>query len=74
MDWATVEFPSLEAVVKVDADSAPGLVESLSVYGLPTLLVFKGGEAVEGSKREGAITKKGLTEYLGKHGVPQREA
>jgi proteasome assembly chaperone (PAC2) family protein len=40
------------------------------VYGLPCLIVFKDGKAVEESHHEGAVTKKALVEYLAKHGVP----
>jgi hypothetical protein len=37
------------------------------VYGLPTLIVFKGGQEVEGSKSEGAVTKAMLAAYIKKH-------
>ena len=40
------------------------------VYGLPCLIVFKDGKAIEESHHEGAVTKKALVEYLAKHGVP----
>jgi thioredoxin 1 len=39
-------------------------MEQYRVYGLPCLLVFKDGELVAGSLREGAITKKGLASYI----------
>lgn len=60
--------PSLK-VVKVNADPAPGLVEKYKVYGLPTLIIFKGGEPVPGSQREGAINKAKLLDYLASHGL-----
>jgi thioredoxin 1 len=41
----------------------------LQVYGLPTLILFKDGKQVEGSQREGAVTKAMLQAYLTKHGV-----
>jgi hypothetical protein len=37
------------------------------VYGLPTLMVFKDGQLVEGSQREGAISKALLVKYLEQH-------
>lgn len=37
---------------------------STQVYGLPTLLLFKNGAPVEGSKREGAVSKPALLKYL----------
>lgn len=41
----------------------------IQVYGLPALIVFKNGEMIAGSKREGAISQKMLADYLAKHGV-----
>lgn len=32
-------------------------------------MLFKDGRVVEGSKHEGAITKKGLGEWLAKYGI-----
>lgn len=37
------------------------------VYGLPTLILFKDGQEVPNSKREGAVTKALLQDYLAKH-------
>jgi thioredoxin 1 len=37
------------------------------VYGLPTLMMFKDGKQVEGSKTEGAVTKAKLTAYIQKY-------
>jgi thioredoxin 1 len=54
-------------VVKVEADGNPALLERYKVYGLPCLIVFKDGEEVEGSHREGAISRKVLPEYIEKH-------
>ncbi len=42
-------------VVKIETDPNPALVEKYAVYGLPTVMVFKGGQALEGSKKEGAF-------------------
>lgn len=43
--------------------------EAMQVYGLPTLVLFNGGEAVEGSKREGALAQKGVMKWLESNGV-----
>ncbi|KAL2518606.1 Thioredoxin X [Abeliophyllum distichum] len=51
-------------VVKVDHDSNPRLIEEYKVYGLPTLILFKNGQEVPNSRREGAITKTKLKEYV----------
>lgn len=63
------EYAGNLKVVKVNADPCPALMERYKVYGLPCLVLIKGGEEIEGSHREGAITKKGLAEYLAKHGI-----
>ena len=44
-------------------------VEKYEVYGLPTLILFKDGEKVEGSHLEGAINKDKLGIHLTKFGI-----
>ena len=39
------------------------------MYGLPTLLLFRNGEEIEGSHWEGAINKAKIVTWLEKHGV-----
>ena len=39
-------------------------MEEYNVYGLQTLILFKDGKQIEGSKNEGAVTKDGLKSYL----------
>uniref|UniRef100_K7LLZ8 Thioredoxin domain-containing protein n=1 Tax=Glycine max TaxID=3847 RepID=K7LLZ8_SOYBN len=57
--------PSLRlTVVKIDHDANPQLIEEYKVYGLPTLILFKNGQEVPESRREGAITKLKLKEYV----------
>lgn len=41
------------------------------VYGLPTLMIFKDGQEVPGTKTEGAVTKAMLVKYLKKHAVTE---
>lgn len=50
--------------MKIDHDSNPKLIEKYKVYGLPTLILFKDGKEVPNSRREGAITKIKLKEYV----------
>jgi len=65
MVWADSEFEGKLKVVKVDCTNEnKGLMEEYNVYGLPCLIVVKDGKVVDGSHREGAITKKGLAEYI----------
>ncbi|KZV49368.1 hypothetical protein F511_10908 [Dorcoceras hygrometricum] len=61
------EYQEKLVVVKVDHDLNPQLIEKYKVYGLPTLIVFQDGQEVPGSRKEGAITKAKLKEYVDKH-------
>lgn len=58
------EYKERLTVVKIDHDANPKLIEEYKVYGLPSLILFKDGEEVPESRREGAITKVKLKEYL----------
>ena len=55
-------------MVKIDCTNGnKNLMEKYKVYGLPCIMVFKNGEMVPESFHEGAITKKGLEEYISVH-------
>ena len=58
------EYEDRLTVVKIDHDANPQLIEEYKVYGLPTLILFKNGQEVPESRREGAITKLKLKEYV----------
>lgn len=62
--WNFQEYKGRLKVVKIDHDGNPELISEYKVYGLPTLIIFKNGQEVPESKREGAITKVKLKEYL----------
>jgi len=64
IDWASQDYKGKLKVFKIDHDANPQLVEKYKVYGLPTLILFKDGQEVSGSRREGAITKDKLKVYL----------
>lgn len=55
---------------QIDLDQNAELGKRYAVYGLPTVLAFRGGELVPGSKREGALSKAKLAEHLVSVGVP----
>lgn len=74
MAWAEKEYGCGLKVVKVEADANQDLITRFKVYGLPCLILFSGGAEMEGSHREGAITKAGLVQYLDKHGVAKVKA
>ncbi|CAL5430168.1 unnamed protein product [Camellia sinensis] len=64
IEWVSQEYKEKLMVVKIDHDSNPRLIEEFKVYGLPTLIFFKNGHEVPESRREGAITKAKLKEYV----------
>ncbi|KAK9906199.1 hypothetical protein M0R45_002743 [Rubus argutus] len=64
MEWVAQEYKDRLAVVKIDHDANPRLIEEYKVYGLPALILFKNGQEVPESRREGAITKAKLKEYV----------
>eukprot|EP00262_Sarcandra_glabra_P001581 TRINITY_DN11715_c0_g1_i1.p1 TRINITY_DN11715_c0_g1~~TRINITY_DN11715_c0_g1_i1.p1 ORF type:complete len:190 (+),score=13.31 TRINITY_DN11715_c0_g1_i1:188-757(+) len=64
IDWASQEYKERLKIVKIDHDSNPRLIEEYKVYGLPALILFKNGQEVPESRREGAMTKVKLKEYL----------
>ncbi|KAI9085028.1 hypothetical protein K1719_033020 [Acacia pycnantha] len=64
MEWVAQEYGDRLTVVKIDHDANPKLIEEFKVYGLPTLILFKNGQEVPESRREGAIAKMKLKEHL----------
>ena len=52
-------------LVKVDVDQSPELTERFGVMGVPTLILFKGGQPVE--RNTGYIPKNKIIERYGKH-------
>ncbi|BBG92738.1 thioredoxin X [Prunus dulcis] len=64
MEWVAQEYRDRLTVVKIDHDANPKLIEEYKVYGLPALILFTNGQEVPESRREGAITKVKLKEYV----------
>lgn len=56
MDVVDGKYEGKLKVVKVETDPNPKLVEKYKVYGLPTLIMFRNGEVMEGGRYEGAIS------------------
>ncbi|GMH32917.1 hypothetical protein BSKO_00751 [Bryopsis sp. KO-2023] len=69
VEWAEQEYQDVLKVVKIETDGNPDLIEKYKIHGLPTIMLFKDGELVKGSRHEGAITRKLLYTYLEKRGV-----
>ncbi|NLE64580.1 MAG: thioredoxin [Elusimicrobia bacterium] len=60
-----VEMAGKAKVCKVNVDEAPGLAAQFNVMSIPTLLIFKNGEAVD--QMLGALPKTKLLEKLKAH-------
>ncbi|KAI3787341.1 hypothetical protein L1987_41744 [Smallanthus sonchifolius] len=58
------EYEEKLLIVKIDHDSNPKLIEEYKVYGLPALIMFKDGQEIPESRKEGAITKTKLKDYI----------
>lgn len=58
------EYEGRLKIVKIDHDANPEIIQKYKVYGLPALILFKNGEEVPGSRREGAINKIKFKDYI----------
>lgn len=58
------EYEDKLTIVKVDHDLNPQVIQEYKVYGLPALILFKNGKEIPESRREGAISKAKLKEYI----------
>ena len=56
------EYGDRLKVCKVDVDANPDLPGKFGIRGIPTLIVFKGGNAVE--TKGGALSKTQLAEFV----------
>ncbi|CAN8288384.1 unnamed protein product [Cochlearia groenlandica] len=64
MESLSQEYSDRLTIVKIDHDANPKLIAEFKVYGLPHFILFKDGKEVPGSRREGAITKAKLKDYI----------
>lgn len=65
MDWAAGEYAGRLKVVKLEADPNPASRDQLGIQGLPTLLIFKGGQEL--ARHEGAMAQSQLKAFLDSH-------
>ncbi len=65
VDAVASEFVGKAKVGKLDVDSNQGVAARFQVRGIPTLLVFKGGQVVD--QVVGAVPKEKLAEMLQSH-------
>jgi thioredoxin 1 len=65
MDWAASTYGERLRVGKLEADSNPAIRDSYKIQGLPTLILFRGGEEI--ARHEGAMAKPQLQAFLDAH-------
>jgi len=62
LEEIATEYAGRLKVCKVDVDANPGTPEKFGIRGIPTLIVFKGGNAVD--TKVGALSKTQLAEFV----------
>ena len=62
LDEIAGDYAGKLKVCKVDVDSNAGIPEKFGIRGIPTLIVFKDGNAVE--TKVGALSKTQLSEFI----------
>ena len=62
MDWAAESYGDRLTVGKLEVDGNPGIRDSYQVQGIPTLMLFRGGQVI--ARHEGAIAKPQLQAFL----------
>jgi thioredoxin 1 len=62
LDEVAANYEGKIKVVKLDVDSNKGAAQKYGVRGIPTLMIFKGGEAQ--ATKVGALSKTQLEEFV----------
>ncbi|MHB2017660.1 MAG: thioredoxin [Candidatus Xenobia bacterium] len=52
-------------VFKLDTDESPEIATEYGIMGVPTLIIFKGGEPVD--KKVGYVNERDLAAFVGRH-------
>jgi len=65
MSWAANDYGDRLRVGKLEADGNPISRDALKIQGLPTLLLFRGGQEL--ARHEGAMAKPQLQAFLDAH-------
>jgi thioredoxin 1 len=68
LEQLATELAGRVKIVKVNVDENNEVAGALGVRSIPTLVVFKGGQAVEGAV--GALSKAQMLEFLAPHLEP----
>ena len=62
LDELAAEYLGKVKICKVDVDANQGVPEKFGIRGIPTLILFKDGNAVE--TKVGALSKSQLSEFI----------
>ena len=62
VDQLADEYVGKAKVTKLDIDESPGVASRFGIRGVPTLLVFKGGQVV--AQQVGAVPKSKIAERI----------
>ena len=62
LDEIAAEYAGRLKIAKVDVDANPEIPPKFGIRGIPTLIVFKGGNAE--ATKVGALSKSQLTEFI----------
>ncbi len=65
MDWAATTYGDRLLVFKMEVDGNPVTRDQYKVQGIPSLLVFRGGEVI--ARHEGALSQGQLQTFLDDH-------
>lgn len=65
LDEVAGEYNGKLAVAKLDVDGNPGTATKYGIRGVPTLMLFKGGNVV--AQHVGVLSKTQLTAFLDSH-------
>ncbi len=65
MDWAAANYAGKLLVGKLEADPNPASRDQLGIQGLPTLILFSGGQEL--ARHEGAMAQPQLKAFLDAH-------
>ena len=67
LDQISEELADLVTVAKVDIEENPGVPSRYGVRGIPTMMLFRGGQMA--SMKVGAMPKQKILEWLSETGV-----
>ena len=67
LDQISEELADVVTIAKLDIEESPGVPSRYGVRGIPTMMLFRGGQMA--SMKVGAMPKQKILEWLGEAGV-----